>query len=296
MNRTSSRVKRRMALLLMCLVGTAVTARAQAPASPAFDVVQIKVAEQGEARRCTGGPGTADPTLWRCSAIPLGALISYAYKLQPYEFDPRRCCMLGLDISARVPAGASGDRFRQMIRNLLAERLKLAFHYEKAEKEIFELTKAKSGVKMKPSGAVPPAQDVPPWVAVDSKFGKDGCPVFEAGASGLLPGPSGCYRWVAYNLSMEEIAHTLSAQVGRKVVDATHVAGRFDIDLKWSIDLGWALERAGLEKEAKELPEGPHGPSLPKALRDQLGLELIPKKGMVDVVVVDHVAKAPVEE
>ncbi len=81
--RISSRLKPRMALYLMCLVAAATAARAQAPASPAFEVVQIKLAEQGEARRCTGGPGTADPTLWRCSAIPLGALISYAYKLQP---------------------------------------------------------------------------------------------------------------------------------------------------------------------------------------------------------------------
>jgi uncharacterized protein (TIGR03435 family) len=58
--------------------------------------------------------------------------------------------------------------------------------------------------------------------------------------------------------------------------------------------VAWLTERAGLRDEI--VPEdGPHGPTLVHAIRDQLGLELISKKGPGDIVVVDHVEKVPIE-
>jgi uncharacterized protein (TIGR03435 family) len=35
------------------------------------------------------------------------------------------------DVQAKLPPGTTAEAVRQMMRNLLAERFKLAFHYEK---------------------------------------------------------------------------------------------------------------------------------------------------------------------
>jgi uncharacterized protein (TIGR03435 family) len=66
----------------------------------------------------------------------------------------------------------------------------------------------------------------------------------------------------------------------------TGLQGKYDIDLKWSIDVAWLMERAGLPNKSNE--SGPRGPSLIHAVRDQLGLELISKRGTGDVVIVEH--------
>ena len=53
---------------------------------------------------------------------------------------------------------------------------------------------------------------------------------------------------------------------------------------------------SGLRDQIPEgIDDGPHGPTLIHAVRDQLGLELISKKGHGDIVVVDHMAKVPSE-
>ncbi len=288
------------ALCLMSLIAADSVSRSQAAESEAFEAATIRVARQGEGPRgCTGGPGTSDPTLWRCSE-PLRFLISYAYKLQPYQFDPHGCCNVILDVTARVPAGASGDQFREMLRTLLTERLDLRLHYETREMPVFELTWGKRRLSITKSKSDRPTQEPPPWQAVDSKFDNQGCPIFSDGSPGIRPGLNGCYRWVAYGVTTGDIADALSVQVGRKVVDATGLSDRFDIDLKWRVDLAGTTEA----------PAGPDGPgladairdkqrlelSLIKAIRDQLGLELVQKRGMADIAVIDHVSNAPVEQ
>jgi uncharacterized protein (TIGR03435 family) len=125
-------------------------------------------------------------------------------------------------------------------------------------------------------------------------MGKDGYPVFPVGRGGLA-GPNGHYRWTGFNLSMQDIVKTLSFHLGRPVVDATGLKGKYDIDMTWTIDLASILERSGL-RDIPELPDnGPPGPTLIGAVQNQLGLKLNSKKGHGDIVVVDHVAKVPIE-
>jgi uncharacterized protein (TIGR03435 family) len=93
---------------------------------------------------------------------------------------------------------------------------------------------------------------------------------------------------------MQEIVKTMSFNLGRKIVDSTGLKGKYDIDMKWYLE--WNVE--GLTPDQRELvgeepPDLPHGPSFLHAVRDQLGLELISKKGSGDVVVVDHFEKVP---
>ncbi len=103
-------------------------AYSQAADAPSFEVASIKSAPPN-AIHCSGGPGTSDPVLWRCSSVPLGLLITNAYGFQAYQFranDP--CCIARFDITAKVAKGATEEQFRRMIRTLLEERFNLKLH------------------------------------------------------------------------------------------------------------------------------------------------------------------------
>ncbi|HEY1220838.1 MAG TPA: TIGR03435 family protein [Bryobacteraceae bacterium] len=247
---------------------------------------------------CSGGPGTASPGIWRCSNVPLAFLIIQAYGFEAYQFQPSSsCCQADFDIAARVPERTTREQFRQMLQNLLAERLKLKFHYEQKGMAIFELTVGKKGLKMKESA--PEAVSVPeePGAIPEFSIDHDGCPVFAAGRGGRTEGRA-CNRWTGFSLSVQEIAKMLSFNLGRKVVDGTGLKGKYDVDMKWYIDVAWQVERLAPDQREQigELPADlPHGPSLMRAVRDQLGLELISKTGPGDIVVVDHFEKVPAE-
>ena len=80
---------------------------------------------------------------------------------------------------------------------------------------------------------------------------------------------------VARKVTMGMLAAQLAGRVlGRAVLDRTEIAGEFDIDLQWTPD---------------ESPDP--GSSIFTALQEQLGLKLETQKGLVEVLVVDHVER-----
>ena len=180
-----------------------------------------------------------------------------------------------------------------MLQNLLVERFKLKLHHEQKAMAVYEMTVGEKGPKLKESapGAALATED--PWTPPAVSMGQDGYPVFPAGHGGLAGG-NGHYRWTAVSVSTQEIVKTLSYHLGRPVLDATRLLGKYDIDMTWTIDTAWLLERAGLRDQIGELPDtGPSGPTLVRAVQDQLGLKLTSKKGFGDIVVVDHVERIP---
>jgi uncharacterized protein (TIGR03435 family) len=284
-------------LVLTCLNLCRMCAYGQAADAPSFEVASVKPASpSATAISCSGGPGTTSPGIWRCSNVPLAFLISRSYGFQAYQFTPRApCCQGRFDFTAKVPEGATKEQFQRMIQKLLEERLKLKLHHEQKEMAIYELTVGEKGPKMKESAPDASSEPEDPWAPPEYSMGKDGYPVFPAGRGGLT-GPNGHYRWTGLNVSMQEIVKTLSFHLGRPVVDATGLKGKYDIDMKWGVDVAWLLEMAGRRDQIAELPDtGPTGPTLIRAVQDQLGLKLNSKKGLGDLVVVDHVEKVPTE-
>lgn len=263
-----------------------------------FEVASVKPANTGESLSCSGGPGTADPGLWRCSNMPLALVISKAFRFQDYQFsahDP--CCLERFDFIVRVPTGTTNDQFDQMLQNLLRERFKLAFHYQQKEMPIYKLTFAANGPKMKQSPAGAPRESEPWWVLSGPTMGldKDGYPVFAAGDNGMASS-AGHSRWTAFGVSTAEIAKTLSDQSHRPVVDATGLKGSYDVDLKWTVDLSFTLserKKAEVREQVGDLPDGGGGPMLVRAVQDQLGLRLNSTKGLDEIVVIDRVEKVP---
>lgn len=263
-----------------------------------FDAASIKPAGAPSGITCSGGPGTTNPGTWRCSNMPLALVVSQAFGFRDYQFSAHdACCMARFDFAVKVPDGATKDQFHRMLQNLLRERFKLAFHLERKEMGIYELTVADKGPRMKQSSGANPAEEAwwapVPWVA-----DKDGYPVLPDGRSGVVTGFEGRQRWTAFHLSMEDIAKTLADQSGRQVTDATGLKERYDVDVKWVVDPYSTMSesaKAQLEAQVGRPLESPSGPTLVRAVQDQLGLKMTSKKGIGEVVVIDHVEKTPIE-
>jgi uncharacterized protein (TIGR03435 family) len=68
------------------------------------------------------------------------------------------------------------------------------------------------------------------------------------------------------------------------VTNATGLTGKYDFVLTWN----------RRNRDQVTTDDNP-APTLEEAIQEQLGLKLEAKKGSVDVFVIDHVEKAPVE-
>jgi uncharacterized protein (TIGR03435 family) len=90
---------------------------------------------------------------------------------------------------------------------------------------------------------------------------------------------------------MEFLAHVLSGELGRTVVDKTGLMGDWDYKLQWTPDdasLSTGKGGEGATGEGASTPEN-SGPSLFTAVQEQLGLKLESAKTRADVIVIDQI-------
>ena len=91
---------------------------------------------------------------------------------------------------------------------------------------------------------------------------------------------------------MARIARELSDFAGRPVQDQTSLTGSFNFELKWTPDEYESSDGQG--KLLNGNPVDTSSPSLFSAVQQQLGLKLEPKRGPVEILVIDH-AEIPSE-
>ena len=285
-------------------------ALAQTPASPTFEVASIKPAAPQEMGRIMmgtrGGPGTPDPGQYTATNLPLSRLIMQAYNVRSFQVTgPSWIDSQHFDVVAKVPQGTTQEQFRLMLQNLLAERFKLAVHKESKEVPIYALLVGKGGIKMKESAPLDPnAPDVPKTLAPPT-MGRDGMPKMAAGGRGniMMMGPNG-FRMQGGHSTMAQLSDILSNQLGRPVVDMTGLTAQYDYTLDFSPE-GLQMMKgmpampppgAGGERGGPTSDGGREsGPTLFTAVQEQLGLKLEPRKGPVDLIVVDSAEKTPIE-
>jgi len=264
---------RSAALLVMC-AAVASTHALSAQAPPTFEVASIR-------RNTTPnqqGAGLAGPRpggRFIANGVTLRRLVAGAYDWQivggpPWLDDDR------FDIDARASAEVPPNEMRMMLRSLLADRFKLVVHTESREQPIYVLSAARSdrrlGPKLQESDAAcaREARNFVPSVP----GGPPACGDFRMSARSL----------VARGMVMPTFAQLMRERVGRQVIDRTGLAGTYDLELKWSSDLGLQQSPAGAAGASELTPDGL---SLFTALQEQLGLRLQPDRGPVDVVVID---------
>jgi uncharacterized protein (TIGR03435 family) len=204
-------------------------------ATPRFEAASIKLSppldRAGYSVSFTGGPGTPDPTLFRCVNFELSGLVAQAYASTSFQVQaPQWMDDQRFDISARVPEGATREQFREMLRNLLIDRFGLVVHHESKIQAIYDLVVAETGLKLKPPSEGPK----PP----------------------LPKGRVGRYR---PHETMESFAAYLTAFMKIYVHNATGLRGEYETSLSWVQDDPDGLkhtvqEQLGLKLVAKKGP------------------------------------------
>ena len=270
-----------------------------------FDVASVKPSPPMEgtgmhSMGCNGGPGTQSPGQYTCSNATLNMMVLQAFGLKPYQLSSALTDGAKFDVAAKIPPGATKEQVRTMLQSLLAERFKLAYHYEKKEMQVYDLVVGKGGVKMKESPPEPPpaadgAPSAPPPPPGRMTTGPDGLPVFPTrrNMASMYMGRDGVRRITVTDATMERVVSTLSSQLGQPVTDSTGLKGTYDFTLTFAADTA-ALSTSTPDGAAPGATEIDAPPIL-VAVQEQLGLKLEAKKGPVDVLVIDHAEKMPTE-
>jgi uncharacterized protein (TIGR03435 family) len=254
------RCGRYFAILALLLVSAA----AQSPSVPkldAFDVATIKpVTPDAKAGRYITMDG---PHRFVAKNYTLKLLIAAAYDLNSRTISggPKWIDSDHFDILAITPGDVRPSRLEQMamLRALLAERFKLAFHRKEEVFSIYELTALSGKLKLKQSTAPPDDPAALISTVYPQKI--------------VLP---------ARNASLDDLASLLQrAILDRPVVNRTGLSGRYDFDLEWAPD---ETQFGG------DVPVAPaDAPSAPlfTAIQEQLGLKLEATRGPVSALIVD---------
>jgi uncharacterized protein (TIGR03435 family) len=91
----------------------------------------------------------------------------------------------------------------------------------------------------------------------------------------------------ARNASMEDLAGVLGGLLDRPVVDRTGIAGRYDFNLRWTLDELQADRLKGFP-----VPQGyGEDPDLLTAIQEQLGLKLERANAPAEALVIDHIER-----
>jgi uncharacterized protein (TIGR03435 family) len=265
-----------------------------------FDAASVKPAKPGARQRrpgLEGGPGTSDPGRIRYSGISLHDLILLAYHVRGFQLsavDARALDAKTFEVIAQLPPGATRSQLNVMLQNLLTERFHLALHRERKVMPVYALVIGKNGpnleeaeVKFAP-GDGDDFDPLPPAPPNELEVNSDGYPnVPPRDGSWLVALRTGYARMHQLHASMADLAGILSNQLERPVTDATGLKGRYKFTLSWMA--------AVPASPSPSTPSPDAGPDIFAAVQQQLGLKLEASKGPVDLLIIDHFDRDPVE-
>jgi uncharacterized protein (TIGR03435 family) len=251
-----------------------------APANPSkqlpqYDVASIKP-HAGEDPRTFIGAGDYEFT---AQNITLKLMIADSYNIRPYQISggPSWVDKKRFDVEAKivnpdavVMKQLTPDQRRLMLQSLLAERFGLKVHTEAKTFPTYDLVIAKGGPKLKVA-----APDAPTRSNRKASEGPN-----QRGNLMNRPGEVDSMG-VPLKLFVMLLAETLQ----RTVIDKTGLTDNYDFVLKYTPEgNNTGSDDSGIET----------APSIFTALQEQLGLKLVPSKGSVDTLVIDH-AELPTE-
>ena len=231
--------------------------------SQVFDVASIKPTPPNT--KSAGVRPTLGGKRYVGSGIPLRSYLYVAYqvRLEQITGGPNWVGNERYDLNAEADQPTSIENLHIMLQNILTDRFKLQFHFEKKEMQAYILAVDKNGPKNLTAHRSPSAGEV----------------VLDQGV-----GP-GLNQWHAHCASMDFFAWRLSQTVPDPVIKQTGLEGCFDFGLNFVRD-----------QSAPAVPplQTAVGPSIYDALKNQLGLKLESKKALVEIMVIDH-AERPSE-
>ncbi len=225
---------------------------------PVFDVASVRSSHSGSVKESRREKYETNPGTLNLRNVSLKSAIRWAYKVMEYQVSgPDWMGSERFDIAAKASEAVPEEQLRLMLQALLAERFKLTLHKETKDVSVYVLLVAKGGPKFHESQL------------------SDGEPVVNADKNRMNVEVNG----VTADMFVEMLSNILHVPV----INQTGLAGRYDAKINIS----------------KYMPDGsaPFDPvaTILTGLQEELGLKLESKKMPLDLLVVDHAEKVPVE-
>jgi uncharacterized protein (TIGR03435 family) len=256
-----------------------------------YDVASIKAVQPGMVIRQTY---QNTPHEFIASYVSVQTLVRDAYTLEDnqifgapnwldsdlYEIHAKTSDSVAEKLEKLSPVERS-DRYREMLKALLADRFKLAIHRETKEMPIYELSIAKNGIRLQ--------EPKPGDTYANGIIGGDGR---ARGAGAIRSGTEADgHKFIrAQAVPIAYLVSALTSELGSRIADQTGLTGKYDFSLRWTSDGPGQME--GTQVSGSALGADSSGMSLLAALQDELGLRLESRKGKIDAVVIDHVERA----
>jgi len=242
--------------------------------------------DSGDAFRPVGDRFSAD--------FPLATYISFAYKLSMGS-DQRKAMLAHLPewvandryaIEARSSGSATKDQMRLMMQSLLAERFKLAAHFETRVFPALGMSLVKpgqTGPKLRPHSEGVPCEATPATNEPLRPGGNIFPPVCDVVMFTIQGGRNA--KGGSRNTTLPLMAGALPGmgRLDHAMVDQSGLTGRFDFIIEFTPDRPAGAPDAD--------PAEVSGPTFIQALREQLGLKLESIKALLPLLVIDHVER-----
>jgi uncharacterized protein (TIGR03435 family) len=260
---------------MAAIVAICAFARAQEPpADPnlKFEVSTLKPSPAGQEQT---GPCGIRPQpggqAYSADCATLQTMITAIYRVKPDQVTggPGWVESDRFEMRGKAEKPSSADELHVMLKNLLIERFKLQYHFEKKELPIYALTVDKGGPKLRPH---------------EAKSGGD--PWIDESQPQFLH-----IKLAATFCPMDYFAFRLGHLMDRPVIDMTGLRGGYDFNLEFTRELPPNIPETA---HINGSPIDTSGPTVYEAVRRQLGLKLEPQKGPAPILVIDH-AEKPVE-
>jgi uncharacterized protein (TIGR03435 family) len=182
----------------------------------------------------------------------------------------------------------------RMLQALLADRFMLAAHWESRERPGFALERVPRARALGPNLRPTPTVDCPAYFAAERAARRAGTSRPDPIPGRNHPAPICAVRARDTEIligaqPVQVLADTLAYVFRQAIIDETGLAGSFDIQLTFSPVEPSPSVRAKLEAITPN-PPAPV-PSIFDALREQLGLSLVPRPSSIDVLVIDRLQR-----
>ena len=259
-----------MFVAAICLISPSLANSQQKPARLTFDVATIRLSDPDTIRMLngvpTGGRGGGIKALpggngYSAQNVSVKLMFALMYKVPMRQISggPEWMNADRYDVEARVDGAYSLDDLHLMYQHLLADRFNLKFHIETKEGNVYALMLDTPGSKMKINTG-------PQDFKIPVTFGPEGA------IGTRVPMPYLCW------FLGQQLQNT-----NRPVIDLTGLDKNYDFTLSYLPELPPDVSKDNLPPEVRDRP------SVFDAVKQQLGLKLVPQKGPIDYYVIDHI-------
>jgi uncharacterized protein (TIGR03435 family) len=256
-------------------------------ATMTFDVASVRESKVDLAQGMTvSGGWEKESSVFRANNFSFYNLLSVAYSTgSHYDVKGIPDAMNGAFFNIQAKGDAEADaklaesskrerglERQHMMQTLLADRFRLKTHWETNEGKVYNLVVVKRGKLEAAKNTAPSDEELKRW-------GDRPIPALYQGGSSTT-----AFDYIAHGCSVEDILEMLASQFGRPVINKTELSGKYDFTIR---------THETKNSQRRDDDTSPY-PTLEDAIQDDLGLKLVPAKGPVPMLVIDH-AEMPSE-